>query len=251
MDSQQIAEAARLLVAARRGGERLAELPERCRPSTVAEAHAIQDAVAAQLDEPVGAFKAAAPPGDEAWRGLIYLPTIRQSPARIPAAEVPDCGVEAEVAFRFRRDLPARTAPYGRDEVAAAVDACAAIELITSRFQDQAARTTLEKLADCVSNGGFVHAEPLADWQQLDLARIHVSLLVNGAVQLDQRGGHPTGDPLGTAVALANMLRSGIGVRAGQFVTCGSYTGMRFLKLGDTCTVRFEGLGSAEATFAR
>jgi 2-keto-4-pentenoate hydratase len=251
MDSHQIAEAARLLVTARRSGDRLAELPASCRPTTVAEAHAIQDAVAAQLGEPVGAFKAAAPPGDEPWRGLIYLPTIRQSPARIPVAEVPDCGVEAEVAFRFRRDLPARTAPYERDEVASAVDACAAIELITSRFQDQASRTALEKLADCVSNGGFVHAEPIADWQQLDLARIHVSLSVNGAVLLDQRGGHPTGDPLGTAVALANMLRSGIGIRAGQFVTCGSYTGMRFLKPGDTCIVRFEGLGSAEATFAR
>jgi len=251
MDSQQIAEAARLLVAARRGDERLTELPTRSRPSTVGEAHAIQDEVAAQLAEPVGAFKAAAPSGDEPWRGLIYLRTIRPSPARVPVAEVPDCGVEAEVAFRFRRDLPARTASYERDEVAAAVDACAAIELITSRFQDQAVRTTLEKLADCVSNGGFVHAEPIADWQQLDLARIHVSLLVNGEVLLDQRGGHPTGDPLGTAVALVNMLRGRAGVHAGQFVTCGSYTGMRFLKPGDTCTVRFDGLGSAEATFVR
>lgn len=251
MDSQQISEATRLLVAARRGGERIAELPTHCRPSTVGEAHAIQDAVAAQLAEPVGAFKAAAPPGDEPWRGLIYLRTIRPSPARIPVAELPDCGVEAEVAFRFRRDLPARTAAYGRDEVAAAVDACAAIELITSRFQDQAARGTLEKLADCVSNGGFVHAEPIADWQQLDLARIHVALLVNGKAQLDQLGGHPTGDPLGTAVALVNMMRHGAGVHAGQFVTCGSYTGMRFLMPGDSCTVRFEGLGSAEATFVR
>jgi 2-keto-4-pentenoate hydratase len=251
MDPQQIAEATRLLVAARHSGERLAELPARCRPSTVGEAHAIQDAVAAQLGESVGAFKAAAPPGDEPWRGLIYLRTIRPSPARVPVAEVPDCGVEAEVAFRFRHDLPARAAPYERGEVAAAVDACAAIELITSRFSDQAARSTLEKLADCVSNGGFVHAEPITDWQQLDLARIHVSLLANGEVQLDQRGGHPTGDPLGTAVALANMLRSSTGIRAGQFVTCGSYTGMRFLKPGDTCTARFEGLGSAEATFVR
>jgi 2-keto-4-pentenoate hydratase len=172
-------------------------------------------------------------------------------PARVPGVEVPDCGAEAEVAFRFRRDLPARAAAYTRDEVAGAVDACAAIELISSRFQDQAARSTLEKLADCVSNGGFVHAEPIADWQQLDLARIHVSLLVNGQVQLDQRGGHPTGDPLGTVVALANMLRGGPGIRAGQFVTCGSYTGMRFLNPGDTSTVRFEGLGSAEATFAK
>jgi 2-keto-4-pentenoate hydratase len=250
MDQQQIAEAAALLVGARRSGQRLTELPARCRPGTVAEAHAVQDAVAAQLGEPIGAFKAAAPPGDEPWRGLIYRGTVRSSPACISVSEVPDCGVEAEVAFQFRHDLPARAEAYGRDEVADAVDACAAIELITSRFVDQAARTTLEKLADCVSNGGFVHAEPIADWRRLDLGQIRVSLSVNGEVQLDQHGGHPTGDPLGTAVALVNMLRSGSGVRAGQFVTCGSYTGMRFLKPGDACAVRFEGLGVVEVTFA-
>jgi 2-keto-4-pentenoate hydratase len=73
MDPQQIAEAARLLVAARRSGERPAELPGRCRPSSVGEAHAIQDAVATELAERVGAFKAAAPSNDEPWRGLIYL----------------------------------------------------------------------------------------------------------------------------------------------------------------------------------
>ncbi len=250
MDQQHITQAATLLVTARREGTRLAELPATCRPTTVADAHAIQDAVAAQLHQPIGAYKAAAPANDEPWRGLIYAPTIHPSPARMPVAEVPDCGVEGEVAFRFRRDLPSRAAPYTHDDVAAAVDACAAIEVITSRFQDQAARSTLEKLADCVSNGGLVHAQPIADWQSLDFANIHVSLLVNGAAVLDQKGGHPTKDPLGTAVALVNMLRNGPGVRAGQFVTCGSYTGMRFLKPGDTCAVCFQGLGSAEVTFA-
>lgn len=251
MDQRQIAEAATLLVNARRSGARVAELPPSCRPGNVAQAHAIQDAVAAQLGDVVGAYKAAAPANDDAWRGLIYARTILPSPARIAAAEVPDCGVEGEVAFRLRRDLPPRSAAYTRDEVAGAVDACAAIELITSRFQDHTTRSTLEKLADCVSNGGFVHAAPITDWRQLDLAEIHVTLLVNGEAVVDQRGGHPTRDPLGTAVALANMLRGGAGLRVGQFVTCGSYTGMRFLKPGDSCTVRFEGLGSAAVTFTR
>ena len=35
----------------------------------------------------------------------------------------------------------------------------------------------------------------------------------------------------------------------GQFVTCGTYTGLRYLKPGDVCGVRFEGLGAAEVTF--
>ena len=66
---------------------------------------------------------------------------------------------------------------------------------------------------------------------------------------LEQNGGHATGDPLGVAVVLVNMMREQGGVRAGQFVTCGSYTGLRYLKPGDVCGVRFEELGAAEVTF--
>ena len=74
---------------------------------------------------------------------------------------------------------------------------------------------------------------------------------MNGTPVLEQEGGHATGDPLGIAVVLANMMREQGGVRAGQFVTCGTYTGLRYLKPGDVCGVRFEGLGAAEVTFVR
>ena len=249
MDSQAIDRTAALLVAARRG-ERMARLPETLRPATVADAHAIQDAVTAALGTPIGAFKANAPANTDPTRGVIYADAILASPARIAAARVPQCGVEGEVAFVFRRNLPPREALWSRDEVAAAVDACAAIELVTSRYLEPDAVSNLEKLADCISNGAFVHAAPRRDWRGLRLGELQVTLLVNGAPVLRQQGGHPTGDPLGVAVALANMMRSR-GLHAGEFVTCGSYTGLRYLQPGDTCTVRFEGLGEAEVTFTR
>ena len=164
---------------------------------------------------------------------------------------MPQCGVEGEVAFIFRCDLPARSAPYSRDEIAAAVDACAAIEVVTSRYRNSDAVTNLEKLADSISNGAFVHASPSTDWRGLELGKLKVTLTVNGASVLEQVGGHPTGDPLGVAVVLANMMRAQGGVRAGQFVTCGSCTGLRYLQPGDVCGVRFAGLGEAEVTFTR
>ena len=247
MTPEQIIEAAAALAAARAGGAPLPALT--VAPANIAEAHAIQDATAARVGQAVGAFKAAAVGADEPTRGLIYAPTIHASPARVAVSEVPLCGVEGEVAFRFTTDLPPREAAYTRAEVAASVQPCAAVELITSRYQDHTQRTMLEKLADCVSNGGFVHAAPKADWAGLDLEHIHVSLIVNGGTVLDQNGGNPSGDPLKVATALANMLRGGRGVRAGQFVTCGTFTGLRFLKPGDSCTVRFAGLGEASVTF--
>ncbi|MGA9865640.1 MAG: fumarylacetoacetate hydrolase family protein [Acetobacteraceae bacterium] len=244
MDQREIEAAAAQLLEARRNGTRIAELA--VKPANVAEAHAIQDAVDAALGEPVGAFKANAPPGEEPTRGLIYARTIQASPARLSAAEGGDRGVEGEIAFRFRRDLLKREAVYTREEVADAVDACAAIEVVSTRFVDGRERSTLEKLADCIGNGGFVPGETVREWRKLDLGTLHVALSVNGAVLLEQDGGHPIGDPLGVAVALVNML----GVKAGQYVTCGSCTGLRFLKAGDSCAVRFGGLGDAAVSFA-
>ena len=123
MDTPQINRVAALFVEARRNGTLLDGLPADATPASVAEGHAIQDAVTAGLGKPVGAYKAMAPAHGEPTRGVIYADTIHASPARIPAAEVPQCGVEGEVAFVFRRDLPPRPAPYSRDDVAGAVDA--------------------------------------------------------------------------------------------------------------------------------
>jgi 2-keto-4-pentenoate hydratase len=250
MDPAHIAEAAALLVAARRDRTRIPPLPPSCRPTSVADAHAIQDAVTSALGSAVGAFKANTPAGAEPTRGVIYAPSIHPSPSRIPAALVPQCGVEGEVAFVFRAGLPPRATPYTRDEVSAVVDACPAIEVVTSRFADPDAATPLDKLADGINNGAFVHGAPITAWQGLELGKLKVTLTVNGATVLEQVGGHPTGDPLGIAVALVEMMRGAGGVKAGQFVTCGSCTGLRYLKPGDVCGVRFEGLGAAEVTFS-
>jgi 2-keto-4-pentenoate hydratase len=255
MDKQSIEQAAATLVQARRTMQPIANLPDACRPATVADAHAIQDATTAALGKAVGAYKANAPADGEPNRGVIYEGTIHASPARMPAADVPACGVEGEVAFIFRRDLPPRARPYTRDEVSVVVDPLPAIEVVNSRFGpralDRRATSNLEVLADSISNGGFVHATPVADWRALPLGRLKVRLTVNGETVVEKEGGHPTGDPLRTAVSLANMMRDTTGVRAGQFVTCGSWTGLRFLKPGDVCGVWFEGLGEAEVTFTR
>jgi 2-keto-4-pentenoate hydratase len=247
MTEEQIAAAVSLLIRARQNGTPIEALP--VVPSSVAEAHAIQDRVAAQLGETVGAFKANAPPDREPTRGLIFASMIRPSPARIPPSEVPQLGVEGEVAFRFTHALPARTTPYTRDEVSQAVVALPAIEVVSSRFRNALTRPPLEQLADSIANGALVPGTEKTDWPKLDLTRCHVSLLVNGEVVVDQHGGHPTGDPLGNAVALVNMMRETNGVTAGQVVTTGSWTGLRFLKPGDRCTVKFEALGEAEVVF--
>jgi 2-keto-4-pentenoate hydratase len=251
MNKQQIERAAHVLVQARRDMKPLTGLPDGLKPTSIEAAHAIQDEVSHQLGKLIAGFKAMAPVDGEPTRGAIYGGTVHPSPCKLPASTVPQCGVEGEVAFIFRRDLPNRATPYTRNEVAAVVDACAAIEVVHSRFGQKAPVSNLEKLADSISNGALVFGAPTSEWRNLQLGKLKVTLSVNGKSRLDQVGGHPTGDPLGIAVVLANIWREKGGVRAGQLVTCGSCTGLKFLKPGDTCAVRFEGLGAAEVTFAK
>ncbi len=78
MNTQQINRAAALLVGARRNGTLLEGLPSDATPASVAEAHAIQDAVTAGLGKPVGAFKAMAPATGEPTRGVIYADTVHR-----------------------------------------------------------------------------------------------------------------------------------------------------------------------------
>lgn len=264
MDKADIDRAASLLAEARRTLVRVKDMPAACRPRTIAEAHAIQDAVMLKIGAVVGGYKAAppaAPAGtgespDAAWanpegiRGCILEPTIKPSPAVMPSNVVPQCGVEAEIAFRFRQDMPPRGEPYTREEIAAVVDAYPAIEVVSSRYASPQEMTILDKLADCVSNGGFVYGSKKVDWRHLRFDEIRVKLTVNGTTIVDQAGGHPKGDPFAIVEALVEMMRTTTGVKAGQFVTCGSHTGLPYFKPGDVCKVEFEGLGEAQVTFS-
>ena len=250
MDRNQIDKTAAFLVKARRDMVPLTGLPEDLKPTSIDDGHAIQDAVSKSLGKLIGGFKAMAPPNLQPNRGIIYAETIHPSPCDLPASTVPQCGVEGEVAFIFRESLPNRAALYSRNEVAAVVDACAAIEVVHSRYAAGAPVSNLEKLADSISNGALVCAAPTSDWRELDLGNIKVTMVINCKTDMEKNGGHPLGDPLAVAVTMANLWREKGGVRAGQIVTCGSYTGLKFLKPGDTCKVTFEGLGTATVKFA-
>jgi 2-keto-4-pentenoate hydratase len=161
--------------------------------------------------------------------------------------------VEAEIAFLFTKDFPPRDHDYLRHSVVAGTQALVGIEIVDSRFgalvKEKGRLTQPEMLADSVSNGGFVFSEPVSDWPAKLKPELEVILTVNDTVVVRQNGGHPTGHPFNAAVALVNALRTGPGVKAGQYVTCGSWTGLRFLEPGDVCIARIVGIGEAKVTF--
>jgi len=247
MTEDEISAAVTLLAELRRHGGLTPAL--NATPATVAQAHAIQDRLAAELGEPVGAFKANAPPGGPVSRGLIFGSGIFAGPARVAAADFAHKGVEGEIAFRFRHDLPARATDYTRAEVVQAITALPAIEIVSGRFTDPQTRPALEQVADCMVNGALVLGAEISNWRPLDLANLRIRTWLNGELLWDNVGGHPIGDPVGVAVALVNHMREQDGVKAGQVVTTGSCTGIRFLQPGDRFEIEFEKLGGTEVVF--
>jgi 2-keto-4-pentenoate hydratase len=247
------AEAAALLIATRRGRQRIARLPEACRPVDVAAGYALQSKVVAGLGE-VGGYKIGAGGPDET---PLYAPIlaheIHPSGASLSLAAFPGALIEAEIAFRLRCDLPHRDAAYDLAEVATAVETLPALEIFGSRYLDPGAVSEGENLADCLANAGLIVGQPFTPPRSgheasRDIASWNIDLVIDGKTGSVRAARHPVGDPLRLVVWLANHLRgSGDGLRAGQVVTTGALV---LAPVGREVRGDWEGLGSVSVRFA-
>lgn len=241
MNEAAICRAAALLVTARRTRQPLSRLPEDCRPTTLDEAFAIEAATVAQLGDAVAGWKVALLPDGQFSYGVILASVVARSGAVVDARDVPLLGMEGEIAFRFLEDLPPRPTAYAREEIAARVVAFPLIEIVATRYADYQGTPVIERTADFMSNGAFVVGDDQPGWRTIDLVNIPVSLTFDDAVVVERNGGHALGDPLQLAIDMVNRLREGSGVRAGQMITTGAYTGMQIARRGQRVSVRFGG----------
>ncbi|MFC0407694.1 2-keto-4-pentenoate hydratase [Roseomonas elaeocarpi] len=219
--------AAVLLFEARRGGNRLADLPEELRPSDLAQAYAIQDAVLRRLG-PAGGWKVG--PGRDGAPfncARIGAAQIHRSPARLDMAEVPDAEIEVEVAVTLAHDLPPRPEGYGPEDLRRAVAALhPAIEIVSSRFVRRQAVSRLTAIADAQSCGAVVLGEGMADWQGFAPEAAGASLRLDGAEAATAEGQGSVEAMLSALSWLANHAaeRTG-GLRQGEVVITGARLG--------------------------
>ena len=244
-DSQRLT--ARLLEA-RLFGTTLAVAVEEV-PATEAAAYAVQHAVAETLG-PIGGWKVGASgPDSSPTAAPLPASVIMSAPARLPA-QYSDRLIEAEIAFRIAQDLPPRDAAYTRQEVLAAIGSChPVVEVVQWRIQDWRSAPPNLKLADSLGHGGLVVGEAVPDWQALDFAALEVTQEIAGQAPTYGRG-NPAGDMIRLIVWLANegALWAG-GLKAGQIVTCGSWTGITEAAAEAPVAVTFRGLPPVSLTF--
>ncbi len=231
--------------------ESLHELPTVLRPRDEAQAYLVQRAVSKHLGA-IGGWKVGSPaPGGPCNCAPLPAAGIASSPAQLPASRYTLRGVEAEIAFRLGADLPAREAPYSRDDVIAAIAGChPAIEVLQSRFTTPDALDPWTLLADSLSHGGFVFGAAVPDWQAIDFAAEEVVLTIDGT-EVKRGTANPAGDMIRLVQWLADTgSRWAGGLRAGQFVTCGSWTGKDYAPLGGQVRVAFAHAGGAALEFS-
>lgn len=220
-------------------------------PASAEAAYAVHQAVwQAMAGEPrPRAWKVAAPDRTTPPMAAPVFPQrLAASPARFPGEGFLGLGIEAEIAFRFGRDLPPRATPYTRDEIRAAIaSAHVAMELVDTRLADPEAAGPWWRLADNLLNGGLVIGTEIPHWRDLDLAGLGglgVRIHANGHLLAESPGRPPLDDLFH---CLPWWIQHIGGARAGDMVTTGAWTGMHPVGLPGAVRVEFVGLGSAEA----
>ncbi|HEV2644913.1 MAG TPA: 2-keto-4-pentenoate hydratase [Acidobacteriaceae bacterium] len=249
---QQLIEAANLLTDARRTHTPIADLPTDLQPTDLEEAARIHSQIALSFGE-IGGWKiGATSPESTPFFAPMPRAWMAPSPATLVGPTYRYRGLEAEIAFLLANDLPPRATPYTRAEVLAAVASCHPIlEELESALIDPLAAHRLTYLADLQMHGGLIHGPSVSNWQSIDFSQETVTLTVDGVVRVERTGSNTSGDLLGLLPYLANQgaTRTG-GLRAGQWITTGSWTGNTPADSQSAATAAFTHAGSATLRFA-
>ena len=224
-------------------------LPEALRPRSEAEAYAIQARCMEALG-PIGGWKVgAAGPAGPISCAPMPASGLLASPADLTGADFTSREIESEIAFVLGADLPPRDAPYTADDIGEAVASChAGLEVLQSRFAEPDATDALSNLADLIRHGAYVLGPAVGPWRNIDFAALGVRQVIDG--QAIERTGNPAGDMMPLMVWLANTgaVWAG-GLRAGQILTCGSWTGKLAAPPGAVVSARFGDLPGVSLRF--
>ena len=253
-ENDRMRQASELLLAARRDLQPIENLPEALRPHTLDEAYALQDIIAEALG-PIGGWKVGAPSpaATPVFGPMPLLGGFAHSGQTLSEAHRRYRGVEAEIGFHLGKDLPVREQPYSRDEVIAAIaSAHPAIELLEPAYLDPDIIDRFSMIGDLQMNGGYAYGPAYASWQNADLARESVVVTIDGVVRFEGTASNAAGtDLLRLVTWLANegQYRTG-GLKAGDWITTGSWCGKFNANSGSEARVTFSTFGTVQIYFA-
>jgi len=240
---------ASLLVHARRTSQPMV-VPEKTAIKTDVVAYRVQDKVFAKLwpGAQPAAWKAGGPSDKvEPTAAPIAPELVLKNAAKVSAKALGMIGVEGEVAFRLSKDLPLRDKAYADEEIAAAIaEAVVTIEICASRIARWKTAPGSWQLADFQNHGSLVVGSGTKDWRKVDFRRQPMEIRVGSRVS-KATGSHSFGDPFRLMPwIVAHCARRTGGLRKGDVVTTGAWTGLEAAKAGDDVLASFPGIGEAK-----
>ena len=251
MSSDELAD---LLIAARSSGRQISLADIGTVPSGADASYRIQDRVAQAL----GWFRDARP---TAWKVgaasatatpiAVPLPPagVVRSPAQFPAGAFHTIGIEAEIAFRIRDAVDVEAVGAHFDWGRVVGELVVTIEVVDSRIRDGGNAPAMVRLADAQLHGALVVGDAIP-WRLLDWRTLRAVVRRNGRVVAETLGAHPLGDPtLLLPWFVRHVAQRTGGVRAGDLVTAGTWTGIVPAEPGDAIDAAFEGVGRVEVRF--
>lgn len=174
----------------------------------------------------------------------VFPSRLAIAPAHLAGHLFMGLGIEAEIALRFGKALPARPQAYGRAEILDAIGSVhVAMELVDTRLADAEAAGPDWRLADNLLNGALVLGDAIPNWRELDWAGLRAQVWLDGAAT-GEAGGRP---PLGDLFHCLPWWLAHIGgAQPGDIVTTGAWSGMHPAGQATELAVTFAGLGRAQ-----
>ncbi|MBU2885730.1 hydratase [Gilvimarinus agarilyticus] len=242
--------AAQELLSRRKAGTKAPRLDESIRPNSIDDALAVQAEMA--KIETVGGWKCLLPPAEDK---IIAAPIFNVQKDSDTVELFEDKGVarvEPEVCFVLGQDLPVKEGGYSEADIVDAIgSAHMALELMQSRYADDAEQSFFESLADCMINQGVFVGPEIDKGTAIGLNAIQLKVTQGDDVrELD--GKHPNDRAIDGLVWLVNYMgERGVGLKAGAAIITGSFKGIVNMVFDVETTIAYEGLGEYTVTFKR
>jgi len=188
------------------------------------------------------AWKLGGSPASGTSTAPVPADAVFNTPWQCPPGFAVAFGIEAEIAVRLARDLPAGASAT---DVWQAIDCLfPCVEFCDTRIDSPTALPAALQLADQQSNRAIILGPAVRPSAAPDWAKVIVRVEANGHCVHTSRGAHPFIDPLSALPWLArHAAQQYDGLHAGDIIATGTWSGIHWTAPGTATSVSFSGLG--------
>jgi 2-keto-4-pentenoate hydratase len=238
------------LLSRRKAGVKAPRIDESIRPTSIDDALAIQSEMA--MIEVVGGWKCLLPPAEGK---IIAAPIFNVQKDSHIVELFEDQGVarvEPEICFILSKDIPVKLGEYSEEEIINAIgSAHMALELMQSRYADNAKPSFYESLADCMFNQGVYVGPEIDKITAINLSKVKI-LVTQGNEIRELDGKHPNERAIDGLSWLVNyMNRRGVELKAGAAIITGSFNGIVNMAFDIETSISYENIGEYKVIFKR